>query len=50
MRVLMIEDEAALRIVIRQMLERAGHEVTEAENEGRSAGRLLQKPAPTPGA
>jgi CheY-like chemotaxis protein len=32
MRVLVIDDEAALRLTMRKMLEAAGHEVVEAEN------------------
>lgn len=32
MRVLVIDDEAPLRLTMRRMLEAAGHEVTEAEN------------------
>ena len=32
MRVLLIEDDAAVRRIVRKMLERGRHEVTEAEN------------------
>ncbi len=31
-RILVIDDEAELRIMLRQMLEHAGHEVSEADN------------------
>ncbi len=42
MRVLVIEDETALRQTIRRMLESAGHEVVEAEN-GRSGIEAFRK-------
>lgn len=42
MRVLVIEDEAALRQTIRRMLESAGHEVVEAEN-GRTGLEAFRK-------
>lgn len=42
MRVLVIEDEAALRQTIRRMLESAGHEVVEAEN-GRTGLEIFRK-------
>lgn len=42
MRVLVIEDEAALRQTIRRMLESAGHEVLEAEN-GRTGLEAFRK-------
>jgi DNA-binding NtrC family response regulator len=32
MRVLLIDDESMVRKIVRKMLERSGHEVTEAEN------------------
>jgi CheY-like chemotaxis protein len=41
MRVLVIDDEPALREVIRRMLEPAGHEVAEAEN-GRVGVQIFQ--------
>lgn len=42
MRVLVIEDETALRQMIRRMLESAGHEVTEAAN-GRAGVEAFRK-------
>jgi CheY-like chemotaxis protein len=41
MRVLLIDDEEMVRKVVRQMLERGGHDVTEAEN-GRIGLELLK--------
>ena len=42
MRVLLIDDEQMVRKIVRKMLERGGHEVTEAEN-GRLGLEQLQR-------
>ncbi len=44
-RILIIDDEAELRAMLRRMLERAGHEVTEAAN-GAQGIRLYEQDAP----
>ena len=45
MRILIIDDEAALRQTIRLMLEEAGHTVTEAEDGRTGLRRLGEEPA-----
>ena len=40
MRVLLIEDDASVRPIVRKMLERGNHEVTEAENGRAGLDRL----------
>ncbi len=44
-RILIIDDEAELRAMLRRMLEQAGHEVTEAAN-GAQGLRLYEQDAP----
>lgn len=44
MRVLIIDDEAKLRLIVRKMLEAAGYEVGEAEN-GRAGLQAFQEKA-----
>jgi DNA-binding NtrC family response regulator len=40
MRILLIDDEHMVRKIVRKMLERSGHEVTEAENGRVGLGQL----------
>ena len=42
MRILVIEDDEGMRLVVRRMLESAGHEVAEAEN-GSAGMRLFEQ-------
>lgn len=42
MRVLLIDDESMVRKIVRKMLERAGHQVVDAEN-GRAGLKQLEK-------
>jgi len=44
MRILVIEDEAAMRRTIRRMLESAGHEVIEAEDGSRGLAQFHKRP------
>jgi CheY-like chemotaxis protein len=44
MRILIIDDEPALRMLVRRMLESAGHDVVEAEH-GRAGVELYEKQA-----
>jgi DNA-binding NtrC family response regulator len=44
MRVLLIEDEPMVRKIVRKMLQRAGHDVVDAEN-GRAGFELLERTA-----
>lgn len=43
--ILVIDDDAALRTTVRRVLERSGHQVTEAEN-GAEGMRLVRKRPP----
>jgi CheY-like chemotaxis protein len=43
-RVLVIDDSSAVRATVRQMLERGGHTVTEADDGAAGMGRLRKQP------
>jgi CheY-like chemotaxis protein len=44
-RILVIDDEPQLRVIVRMMLEKAGHQVTEA-GDGEEGLKLLEKDLP----